>query len=122
MFYSFTKEHINDCVYHGNRDFDSESLEYLKNFSKAIIMQIHPNKATIIMAKARPLVAIAPLSLLVIVKPIQLVLLTLLPVAPTMDPVIKIAPTHQVKPANHVSAIDAVSPKKHAKLKGLSAK
>ncbi len=85
-------------------------------------MPFHPSKTTTTTIKARPLVTIVPLSHLVIVKPIQLVLITLLPVAPTMDPVIKIAPTHQVKPANHVSAINAVSPKKHAKLKGLSAK
>ncbi len=33
FFYSFLKEHINDYMHHGNYDFDSETLEDLKNSS-----------------------------------------------------------------------------------------
>ncbi len=32
FFYSFPKEHIQDYVHHGKRDFDIDTLEFLKNF------------------------------------------------------------------------------------------
>ncbi len=30
--YSFPKEHMKDYIHHGNHDFDSETLQDLKNF------------------------------------------------------------------------------------------
>ncbi len=36
IIYSFPKEHIQDCVYHGNCDFNSETLKDLKIFPRSL--------------------------------------------------------------------------------------
>ncbi len=119
-FYSFPKEQVNDYIHQGSRDVDSDTLEDLKNFSKAIMIPILPNKLIVETTKAKPLVAIAPLSFLVIVNLTQLLLPTLLPIAPATLTMIAMAPTHHGMPVHHMFATSAVSAKVISKLNGLS--
>ncbi len=100
-----------DYIHFGNCDFDSETVEDLKIFSKATAMPVHPSNPIVTMTKAKPLVATTPLSFLVIVSLIQWLLPILLPIATTNDPTIAIAPTCHVMPVNHVFTTNTVSVK-----------
>ncbi len=61
FFYSFSKEHIQDYVYHGNCVFKQDSLEDLKNIFQGHYDASPPknwtNKTITIMTKANPIVA-----------------------------------------------------------------
>ncbi len=85
-------------------------------------MPLHPNNLIIKTTKAKPTIATVLFSPLKIVKLIQLLLPSLLPVASMTNPAIIIAPTCLVIPVPHVFAINAVSAKILAQLNGLSAK
>ncbi len=100
-FYSFLKEHFNEHVYHSNYDFDSMSLEDLKDFFHG------PG-----------LVAIASLSLIVIVVPLQLLLPIPLPATAMTAPTTAIALICHVMPVHHVYGINVVSAMIPAQLNG----
>ncbi len=77
---------------------------------------------TVAMTKARPLVPIASLSLLVTVVAIHFLLLISLSVASTTAPTITIALIPYVMPVHHANANNAVSAKIFTQLNGLRAK
>ncbi len=57
LFYSVPQDDIWDCIYHGQHDFDIETLSDFKNFFNAITTLIHQRRMIHVMAKAKPLLS-----------------------------------------------------------------
>ncbi len=69
-FYSFFQDHIQDYIYVGHCDFDSNTLENLKNIFRSIIMLINLRKMIAMTTEVNPLVIPKLLSLVMILAEI----------------------------------------------------
>ncbi len=122
LFHSFPEEHINDTFIMVAVTLIPRPWKTSRIYSKAIIMPLHPNNLIIILTKAKPPITTMPFSPLVIKNLIQLLIPTILPVAPMTGPIIAITPKRLMVPAHHMFATNEVSAKILAQLNGPSAK